>query len=330
MKQLVLLCGILVSSVSAWSASEIKGVDTKSNGDEFTAVYSVSEPISEKELEINYRPRSVEMVFGTARLKESKSIVRVEHPLVDRVYTANKDGKVFSRIIFKEGMVAKDFQGRVGFEVKDDKVFLKISNEKVFPVVTANLDEALDNEVAKILSQDMPEKVTPKTVVKPVAKKDIILKESEIPVLTKPEVKKEASKSPYARLILSFVIIVLFGAAMAMISRWWKKKTARSDDNNKIRMVTQHFLGPRKSLAIVRVAGETMLIGVTDHNINMIKSLSLLDDDSMDNIDPTKSFGDVLQAQDPAAVQAEDDEEDFSFKQIKDRISNRVKEMRPL
>lgn len=333
MKQLVLLCGIIISSTSAWSASEIKGIDTKSNGDEFTAIYSVSEPIGEKELEINYRPRSVELVFATANLKESKSIVRVEHPLVDRVYTANQDGKVFSRIIFKEGMVARDFQSRVGFEVKDDRIFLKISDEKVFPAPTADLDAALDQEVAKVLGQEMPEKETPKAevvAVKEAAEKDIPLKESEIPVLTKPEAKKETVKSPYARLILSFVVIGLFGAALAMVSRWWKKKASKGADNSKIKMITQHFLGPRKSLAIIRVAGETMLIGVTENNINMIKSLSLLDESELDNIDPTKSFGEVLQKQTQMNDPVQEEEEDFSFKQIKDRISNRVKDMRPL
>ena len=94
--------------------------------------------------------------------------------------------------------------------------------------------------------------------------------------------------------------------------------------------MTQHFLGPRKSLAIIRVAGETMLIGVTDHNISMIKSLSLLDEDEMDNIDVSKSFGDVLKTKSTETPVAVEDDEDFAFAQIKDKISDKIKGMRPL
>ena len=350
MRQLVLLYGILVSSISAWSAPQIQSVKANTDGEKFTAVYQVSEPIENKEFNINYRPRSIELNFAGASLAE-KSIVRVDHTFVDRIYSANKDGKVFSRIILKEGLVAKDYEKRVGFEIKDNKVVLKIADKEVFPTsAAADLDAALDKEVERVLSQDLPEKQTVKTtgitvpikVSKQHVKTEEHKKESEIPVLTEKNDSKAAeTENPYGRMIMSFVVIGLFGAAMAMMTRWWKKKSSKSTDNNKIRMVTQHFLGPRKSLAIVRVAGETMLIGVTDHNISMIKSLSLLDDDDMENIDPAKSFGDVLQAQTavtqnasaPVVAKTEidsDEEEDFSFKQIKDRISNRVKEMRPL
>ena len=255
-----------------------------------------SEPVEKGKLKINYRPRSVELVFKGSRLDDKKSIVRVDHPFVERVYTANKDGDMFTRVIFKEGLVARDYENRVGFEVKENRVFLKIADKEVFPSTPAeDLDAILDKEVAKILSEDMdmPEKkpVTEKVmpVAEVVAKADTKdLKESEIPVLTKTEEKKVEADSPYSRLIMSFIVIALFGAAMAMITRWWKKKSTKSLDNNKIRVVTQHFLGPRKSLAIVRVAGENILIGVTDQNINMIKSLSLLDEDQT-------TFGQVLQ-----------------------------------
>ena len=38
-------------------------------------------------------------------------------------------------------------------------------------------------------------------------------------------------------------------------------------------------LGPKKYLTLVEVAGETLLLGVTDTSVNFIKSLALLDED---------------------------------------------------
>jgi flagellar protein FliO/FliZ len=80
---------------------------------------------------------------------------------------------------------------------------------------------------------------------------------------------------------------------------------------------TQH-LGAKKSLAVVQVAGEAMLIGITDNNISMIKSISLLDDDM-----PQKKFSATL-------AQKIQSEEEFSMKGIKDIVSQKLKNMKEI
>lgn len=89
-----------------------------------------------------------------------------------------------------------------------------------------------------------------------------------------------------------------------------------------------------------------MLIGVTDSNISMIKSLSLIDDEVP--ADLPQNFSDTLQIKDdgvtntramaktaPAGASAkatsvEDLEEEFSFSGIKDSVSKKLKSMRSL
>ena len=66
---------------------------------------------------------------------------------------------------------------------------------------------------------------------------------------------------------------------MTMLSKWWSKKNTKSLGGTKIQVLSTHYLGPKKSLSIVQVAGESLLLGVTDQNINMIKTLSLIDDE---------------------------------------------------
>ena len=87
-----------------------------------------------------------------------------------------------------------------------------------------------------------------------------------------------------------------------------------------IKVLTQHFLGPKKSLAIVRVAGESILIGVTDNSINLIKSLSLLDDEIPEQT--PLNFEKSLEAVEK--VQTSPNEE-FSIRQIKDVVSLKLK-----
>jgi flagellar protein FliO/FliZ len=50
-----------------------------------------------------------------------------------------------------------------------------------------------------------------------------------------------------------------------------------------MKIMTQFHLGPKKSVIIIRVAGEFLLLGVTDHSINLIKTLSLIDDEFEEN-----------------------------------------------
>ena len=130
--------------------------------------------------------------------------------------------------------------------------------------------------------------------------------------------------------------------------------------------MAQHYLGPKKSLAVVRVAGESILVGITDNNINMIKSLALLDEEipdvtpndfnqliekddelstskvkdqvqmsakassskSSNNTYSRASVKSSVKAQVNENMDAEDDE--FSIKGIKDIVSSKLKNMRSI
>ncbi len=95
--------------------------------------------------------------------------------------------------------------------------------------------------------------------------------------------------------------------------------------NTSIRILTQHYIGPKKSLAIVSVAGETILLGVTDHSINMIKNLSLLDDEMPKDV--PSSFSQTLNQ---AQAEEPDNVEDYTMKGVKEIIGERLKNMRNL
>jgi len=74
------------------------------------------------------------------------------------------------------------------------------------------------------------------------------------------------------------LVLVLFGGSLYGFRRWPGSKKI-SNRARMIEVLSQHHLGPKKSLAVVRVAGEACLVGITDNNISILKTLSLLDDD---------------------------------------------------
>lgn len=103
--------------------------------------------------------------------------------------------------------------------------------------------------------------------------------ENEILLFKDKTDKAAAQKSSASQMFMSILVVMtLVGASFVLIRKYaYKNKTTKSQP--KIKVLTQHHLGPKKSLAIIHVAGESILIGITDHNVNLIKSLSLIDDE---------------------------------------------------
>jgi flagellar protein FliO/FliZ len=157
------------------------------------------------------------------------------------------------------------------------------------------------------------EKAVEKTVEKaaPIA-------EDSIPVnISQPKMAGSTESTTNRLVILVGILVTLSGVAYFITKKFGRPG---SSQQTQIKVLTQHYLGPKKSLAIVRVAGESILIGITDQSINMIKSLSLLDDE-VPEVTPM-NFEKTLQASEK--VQSSGSEE-FSMRHIKDVVSLKLK-----
>lgn len=148
--------------------------------------------------------------------------------------------------------------------------------------------------------------------------------EDQIPLnVEKKEVTAEA-ESPLGKIALSMIILCAIGGGTYLFLKRFAKPVANS--SMQIKVLTQHHLGPRKSLAIVRVAGESILIGVTEQNISMIKSLSLLDEDIPEVNE--NNFSESLKKAGQGQKEKVDDE--FSMQGIREMVSQKLSKMRNL
>lgn len=169
------------------------------------------------------------------------------------------------------------------------------------------------------------------SVSAPAEEKASTLKETEIPVHLEAAKKTVVSENPMVKMLISFSIIGILGCAAFYLIRKYRFQNPNTQATQ-IKILSQHYLGPKKSLAIVRVAGESVLIGITDQNISMIKSLSLLDEDipeespkDFPSLFSKKTKLDSFEAEEP-----EKREDDFTFSGIKDFVSVKLKNMRSL
>ncbi len=118
--------------------------------------------------------------------------------------------------------------------------------------------------------------------------------EDQIPVVMKagPTVVTPANTS--WRLAASVAFIIVVAGALYYAGRRWRRNPDKGGQAARIEMMHQFHVGPRRSIALIRVAGETMLVGITDHNINMLKSISLIDDE-LENVIKKPNFNNFLE-----------------------------------
>lgn len=139
---------------------------------------------------------------------------------------------------------------------------------------SAQSDEAIVQAAETLLRENE----TPQ-VKTPMSTSSVSQKESEIPVNLNIK-KEEPAKSNLAwRLAASLGLILTVGGLMVLAGRRWTRQKDRGGNKARIEILHQFHLGNRKSLALVRVSGEAILIGISDHNINMIKTITLIDDE---------------------------------------------------
>lgn len=159
--------------------------------------------------------------------------------------------------------------------------------------------------------------------------------ENEIPLKLEKATTGQEQTSQTGKLFLTLFVLVGMGGAGFYLARKYAFSNKINKSNMQIKVLTQHHLGAKKSLAIIRVAGESILIGVTDQNISMIKSLALIDDEVPAEL-PSQSFADtmaagggeqIVQSKEMTELAGEV-EDDFSFAGIKTNVSQKLKSMR--
>lgn len=222
---------------------------------------------------------------------------------------------------------------------------MALGNHKDLPIkgqsnVEAKKLEAKDaglkaSEPSDLISKDIPVKVDfdeTKINYK-------LADEESIPILTKNKSKIEEQSGSLYKTLASVFIVLMLGA----LGLWYLKRKTTMGDNKQtamqIKVLTQYHLAPKKTLTVIRVAGESLLIGVTDNQITLLKSLSLLDED-IPEATPKNFKQTIAESTSTANVETppkntilksaefSDADEEFSFGNIKYLVENKLKGMK--
>lgn len=236
---------------------------------------------------------------------------------------------------------------------------LEVTNENSIPAEVTAAEKLITTETS---AKESVETSITTTAAKVATNKS----EEEIPLNLESKKNAVANESPFFKFIFFVGILgTLLAGAWIFVKRYNTKNIAKN--HNEIKILAQHYLGPKKSLAVVRVAGESILVGITDNNINLIKSLALLDEE-IPEVTPSE-FNKLLKSNErlsaenvkdhiqvsakaqPAVTKSatynraaakvsmeksrvtesvDIEEDEFSIKGIKDIVSSKLKNMRSI
>lgn len=89
-----------------------------------------------------------------------------------------------------------------------------------------------------------------------------------------PETATVTARDMIVRVLLGLALILTILAAVLFLYRKATRGSAGLRRNAAIDVLTQRSLGNRTGLSVVRVAGETLLLGVTQHQVSMLANLT--------------------------------------------------------
>ncbi|MCC7202983.1 MAG: flagellar biosynthetic protein FliO [Nitrospirae bacterium] len=98
---------------------------------------------------------------------------------------------------------------------------------------------------------------------------------------------------------LAIVLSVMF-AIVFLVKKYLGRKIGLTGQDQKIKVLTSTYLGPRKSIALVEVAGEKIVVGVTAANITMLTKVGREEDfnDILDQQIKPESTNEKVELQD--------------------------------
>lgn len=194
--------------------------------------------------------------------------------------------------------------------------------EEEVEVVPTQLPIKKSTAKAEAVAKEVKEKSEPESIAK--------LAEDQIPVKAEVTAATAGEKSQWPRLMATAgLLLIVLGTGAFFLLKYTKKQSILSQAP-KMRILNQFHLGPKKQLMVVQIAGESMLLGVTDHNITFLKNLALLDEEMPAHVPADfKKALEVTSAEVNTPASMSDEEYEYQgLNEIRDRVSSRLSKMR--
>ncbi len=277
---------ILLMGQQSWSFGRLMSATSSSEQDVFRIELQFDNIVDPNKVSIQFSDRSMILTIPDADLRKNLPALEVKASFINEAKLfAAKDKTVSVEIQFAE-IPALQMKENLAMEGLGKGLIIEVLPPIWNKAPAANVTGTGTAIATALDSKPSPEK----PIVLGMAKD-----EKEIPLFDKKETQTSDSNG-YGK--IAFMVLSVIGLGAYLI--WWMKNRSKMvngpESLMKIKVVTQFHLGPKKTLAVVRVAGESLLLGITESQISLIKTLALLDEDLPEV--STEHFAETLENQD--------------------------------
>lgn len=300
--------------VFAADVNQLNSVSFEEVGKSPTLTFEFEKPVSIDAVEARFIRRTVEWDLAATKLKKDKLFINVSKADINNVYAShNDDNSVRIRVNMDNGKMASNYHERIQYSINGKKLQFKMDTS--IPLITNNIKEinrmySMAGVVDAVPETDKKaeEHLAAVSTMKVAAAEDsealtidANAPEDEIPLKTKKAAASVGGMPSLKRIAAGlFVLAVLLVSALMVTRKMKAKRAGTSFSADSITVVSQKYLGPKRNLVLVRVTGEYLLLGVTDHNISLIKNLNVVDDE-IPELTGSKNFGEELNKKEAAS-----------------------------
>lgn len=295
---------------AAADLNTLKSIQVEHKGTATMIHMDMAQEVNQDQIEARFMRRTIEWDLAGVQIKKDKMFVDVGEAEINNIYASQPDQKGLRiRINLNNEKVASNYHEQVRFLKDNNKLTMVLDSSvavlahnikelsRMYEVKSESMAKMQDHIAQKsVLTMEpsetessVPLAAAPKSLEQDMAN-DIALddtkEEKEIPLKVKSAKAEVSSASGMGRIAAGFMaVLVLMGSLFFINKKLKEKKSGAAFNHDSIKVVSQKYLGPKRQLTLVRVSGEYLLLGVTDHNISLIKQLSVIDDEIPD-LDP--------------------------------------------
>jgi flagellar protein FliO/FliZ len=318
----------------------LKQIHIEQKGSSTLVHFEMAQEIENPQVEARFLRRTIEWDLSGAKLKKDKMFVDVSGAEINNVYASNHDTKGLRiRINLNNEKTASNYHEQISFIKNKNKMTLVWDNSitalshnitelsRVYEIKPENMS-LMEEHIAKQSVIKAPEeaivpaeaKSEASTLLVDSQKNEEVLidetkDEKEIPLITKNAKNSTTASSPLGRIAVGVLAVLALLSSVFFVNKKLNSKRAGAPFNHdSIKVVSQKFLGPKRNLTLVRVSGEYLLLGVTDHNITLIKQLSVVDDEIPELV--PQDFKTAVKK-----IEARDEEIDSQAQEVEDSFS---------
>lgn len=337
--------GSLANAAEA-NSTYLMSAETSIDNGSLLISFSMDRELVSSTADVKFLRRTIEWDLKGVQLKKDKIFLNVGKNDVNNIYVSqvgNQSTRI--RINLENGKIASNYHDRVAFSKNGHQMIMKLDSS--IPLITNNITElnriydiekqaTNESSVAQAINEKATLKVSAETLnsakntentaavneseAEVLSAIDESKNENEIPVLVTKDKSKEAASSPWVRILVGLGVLGGLLLSVVLVSKKIQQKRAGAAFNHdSIKVVSQKYLGPKRCLTLVRVSGEYLLLGVTDHNISLVKSLSVINDE-LPNLEP-KDFGSTIKGMQQKIQDDDEDEELLQSASMEDKFT---------